>query len=402
MGILNDEGKLDWDTPVREYLPGFRLFDPVASAEMTPRDLVIHDSGLPRHDLLWYGSDLKRQELFERLRYLEPNKPFRSTYQYQNLMFMTAGYLVGQITDSTWEDVVRQSNFEPLGMSRANFSVEHSQQDEDFAYPYAEIEETVTRIPFRNLDEIGPAGSINSSVMEMIRYVEFHINKGKHGEQQLLSEKNARTLQTPQMVITGPLLDYYGKFPEVELVSYGLGLSMMSYRGHKLVRHGGGIDGFISGMAWLPEEKIGVVVLTNYSGTGNVPRVVIYEVVDRLLDLEPIDWNERFLVTYQEEKAKEKEAEEKEKAAHKQGTSPSHSLEDYVGTFEHSAYGTVTVASEGSGLTFSFSSLTWVTSSLPASPRTCPRPRRTSGLYWSCETPQEKPCPGKVSAKSRY
>ena len=92
LGMLNDEEKIDWDKPVREYLPDFRLHDPVATEQMTPRDLVCHRSGLPRHDLVWLATGLSRPELYGRLRYLQPNKPFRSTYQYQNLMFMTAGY----------------------------------------------------------------------------------------------------------------------------------------------------------------------------------------------------------------------------------------------------------------------------------------------------------------------
>src|SRR5271155_165188 len=95
MGTLVDQGKLDWDKPVREYLPDFKMYDPFATERMTPRDLVTHRSGLPRHDLMWYNSPFSRQELFEKLRYLEPNNDFRTTFQYQNLMFMTAGYLAG-------------------------------------------------------------------------------------------------------------------------------------------------------------------------------------------------------------------------------------------------------------------------------------------------------------------
>src|SRR5213596_3800183 len=111
MGMLVDSGKLDWDKPVREYLPDFQLHDELASEAMTPRDLVTHRSGLPRHDLLWYGSPLTREEMLGRLRFLEPSREFRSYWQYQNLMFMTAGYLAGKLYGKTWEETARELVF---------------------------------------------------------------------------------------------------------------------------------------------------------------------------------------------------------------------------------------------------------------------------------------------------
>ncbi len=346
MGMLNDEGKVDWDKPVREYLPDFRLRDPVATEQMTPRDLTCHRSGLPRHDLLWLASGLTRKDLYERLRFLEPNKPFRSTYQYQNLMFMTAGCLEEKITGKRWDDLVRERVLQPLGMQRSNFSVVEMQKDTDFSYPYGENEKKVQRIPFRNIDEIGPAGSINSSVEEMIRYIQFHLDLGKVGGKQLLSEKNARQMQTPQMVQPAPQ-QYY---PELGPSSYGLGLMITTYRGHRLVSHGGGIDGFISQMAWAPDDKIGVVVLSNFSGTNPVPDLVMRYAMDRMLGLEPVDWSGR--VREQQKKSEKAGEEARKKAAEekKPGTSPSHPLADYAGAYEHPAYGKAEVQAEGSGL----------------------------------------------------
>ena len=254
MGMLNDEGKLDWDQPVREYLPDFRLHDPIASSKMTPRDLVTHTSGLPRHDLLWYGSGRSRKELFARLRHLEPTASFRATYQYQNLMFMTAGYLTGQIADSSWESLISRRIFKPLGMERSNLSVTDSQNDENHALPYSWYDEEVVAIPFRNIDAIGPAGSINSSPHEMIRYIQFHIDHGKHGATQLLSKKNAFQMQQRQFVTTDRTAESSANGTDIYNGTYGLGLSTYSYRGHKFVGHGGGIDGFISAMSWLPHE----------------------------------------------------------------------------------------------------------------------------------------------------
>ena len=351
LGMLNDDKKVEWDRPLREYLPDFRMYDPRATAEMTPRDLVTHRSGLPRHDLLWYASGLSRKELFDRLRYLEPTRPFRSYYQYQNLMFMTAGYLAERLTEDSWENLVRKRVFTPLRMDRSNFSVTAMQRDADFSYPYQKESDEVVRVPFRNIDAVGPAGSINSSAEEMAQYILFHLNHGKVGDKQVLSERNSREMQRPQMFITSPISPSAIEIEkEVGDGSYGLGLAVGRYRGHKLVQHGGGIDGFISAMGWLPHDGIGVMVLSNFSGVNPVPSLVARNAYDRMLGLEPFDWVQR--TRDQRKQAEERQAKAREKAEteHHKNTQPSHKLEDYAGTYEHPAYGKAVVKMNGSGL----------------------------------------------------
>ncbi len=340
LSILADEGKLDWDEPVLTYLSDFRLKDEVATLHMTARDLVTHRSGLPRHDGLWYGGEFGRRQLYDRLRHLEPSRDFRAVFQYQNLMFMTAGLLAGQLSGVSWESLVRARILDPLGMSRSNFSVSESPRSDDFAYPYTRVEEDVRQIGFRNIDEIGPAGSINSSVEEMIRYVQLHMDKGMYNGTRILSEANAEQMQTPQMVIPGAVT-----YEELGHSSYGLGLIVTTYRGRKLVHHGGGIDGFISLLAFMPSEKLGMIVLTNLSGNNPVPTIVTRGVFDRTLGLEPVDWLGRI-------KDQQAKADEAEKAGEKQdvkveGTAPSHALSDYVGQYEHAGYGLLSVELDG-------------------------------------------------------
>jgi CubicO group peptidase (beta-lactamase class C family) len=168
MGTLVDEGKLEWNTPVREYIPWFRLYDPFATERLTPRDLVTHRSGLPRHDAMWYNNyTASREEFVRRLAYLKPSADLRERFQYNNLMFLTAGYLIEVLTEKTWEDAVRARVLAPLEMKRTNFSVVDSQKDTDHALPYREHKDKIEKIPFRDITNIGPAGSINSSVNEM-------------------------------------------------------------------------------------------------------------------------------------------------------------------------------------------------------------------------------------------
>jgi CubicO group peptidase (beta-lactamase class C family) len=356
LGALAEEGKLEWDKPVREYLPAFRLSDPVATEHMTPLDLVTHRSGLPRHDLLWYGSSFTRREMFDRLRYLEPSKDFRELYQYNNLMFMTAGVLASEIAHAKWEDLVRKRIFDPLGMTSSNFSVRDSQKADDFAQPYEEIKEKIEKVPFRNIDEIGPAGAINSNVEDMIRYVQMHLEKGKYGEKgekKIISEATAARMQTAQMVVLGPEQPY----TEVVNVGYGMGLGVGAYRGHKLVSHGGGIDGFTSSLSFMPNDKIAMMILTNRGGTP-LPSVVSRYVYDRLLGLDVIDWPKR--IKEQQDKQKKAEEESKKKAytARREGTKPSHDLKEYAGEYEHPAYGIVRIGLEGDALSLGYNGFT--------------------------------------------
>ena len=229
-------------------------------------------------------------------------------------MFMTAGIVSERIGGKSWEELVRERILTPLGIERATFSVIRMQEDEDFSYGYTADEE-IERLPFRNIDAIGPAGSINMSARDLATYVRFHIAYGKVGDKQLLKEASARYMQLPQMVMTGPLQARLQNGPEIGDPTYGLGLMVSSYRGRKHVSHGGGIDGFISAMEWLPDEKIGVVALSNTTYSGTVPSLVVRNAFDRMLGLEPIDWAERTRKQIAEAEEKAEEAKKKDLAA---------------------------------------------------------------------------------------
>jgi CubicO group peptidase (beta-lactamase class C family) len=345
LGVLADQGKLDWDKPVREYLPDFQLMDQFATERMTPRDLVTHRSGLPRHDRMWLNSPFTRQEIFERLRYLEANKDFRTTFQYQNLMFMTAGLLAGHVAGMPWEDHIRKVIFEPLGMSDSNFSVVDMQKSADHSQPYTLVKEQIREMPFRNIDTIGPAGSINSNVEDMAKYVMMHMQHGKG----IISLKNSRDMQSPQMSIAGPSPEN----KELGSQSYGMGFFLTSYRGHYLVHHGGNIDGFSALVTFMPQDNIGMVILSNQNGS-QVPTVVSYDVYDRLLGLDQIDWTKRFKTQQERGRAGVEEAKKKGYTTQVQGTHPSHQLSDYAGDYESPAYGVASVAIENGALKFSY------------------------------------------------
>lgn len=343
LGLLADEGKLSWDTPVKRYLPTFKLKDPTATDHMTPRDLVTHRSGLPRHDLVWYNAPLSRKELFDRLQYLEPNADFRAKWQYQNLMFLTAGYLAGEVAGVSWEDLVRARIFGPLGMTSSNFSVDDSKKTPDFSLPYDEKDKATIEIPFRNITTVGPAGSINSSAVDMAQWVLLHLNGGVAGDKRLVSESTIAEMHQPQMVMPERVQD-----PEIALTSYAMGWMVESYRGKVRIHHGGNIDGFSALVTFLPKEGVGVVVLSNHNGSP-LPEVVARTAIDRLLGLSPIDWNARILArAAAAEKAGDK-AKGKMDLDRKKGTKPAHPQEEYVGDYEHPAYGTLAISKDAGG-----------------------------------------------------
>jgi len=307
---------------------------------------VTHVSGLPRHDGMWYGRNRSREEIFGKLRYLEPTTTLRGRWQYNNLMFMTAGILVERITGERWDDLIRERIFKPLGMARSNTSTNDMPGSGDFSYPYLNFNGTLHRVPFRNLDNVGPAGSINSSVAEMVNYIQMHLDLGTFKGARVLSDSNDKKMQSPQSIVSERMAD-----PERGPETYGLATWVSTYRGHKWVQHGGGIDGFISQMAWLPNDDIGVMVLTNMSGESNpVPQTVVFRVFDDLLGLDPVDWNARNRKSFEEGRARTDSIRAKRMAERVPGTSPSHPLAAYAGRYTHEAYGTYEVRVNGNAL----------------------------------------------------
>jgi CubicO group peptidase (beta-lactamase class C family) len=349
VGILADDGKLEWDKPVREYLPTFKLWDDIAAAHMTPRDLLCHRSGLPRHDLMWYASPLSRQELFNRLAYLEPSREFRSFWQYQNLMIMTAGHLVGELTHSTWEEFTRKRIFDPLKMTSSSFSVEAMRAAADHSLGYGEKKDKVEELPYRNIDAIGPAGSINSNVTDMANWVLLNLNKGKFGGKTIVSEASLAQIQSPQMVIQDPTFMLLHNFPELTFPSYGMGWVVTSYRGHSLLHHGGNIDGFSAMVSLMPRDNMGLVVLTNLNGT-MLPYAAMFNIYDRLLGLDQVPWSKRYTDLIVKMKGEAEKAKKEAGKDRRPDTKPSHPLEDYAGEYAHPAYGAVTFTKAGDGL----------------------------------------------------
>ncbi|MCA1710582.1 MAG: serine hydrolase [Actinobacteria bacterium] len=337
---LVDAGILEWDQPIRSHLPGFRMQDPVATELLSTRDCLSHRSGLPRHDMLWVTGEgrLDRDGLIAALADLEPSKPFRQTWQYNNLLYVTIGHLAGRLAGGSFEDAVRRLLLDPLGMQRTNFSVDETQSDADHSRPYV-ITAPATpakEVPYASLDMPAPAGAINSCVAEMTPWLLTLLGRGVDGRPPLLSEAVLQELRTPTMPLPAQSPVRVGR-----PVGYGLGLFVEDYRGFRVVHHGGNIDGFSSMVSAIPEAGLGVVVLTNLAATA-LRDALPYRIYDLLLGLEPrphgVTLHER--QTALEEGAAEAKRRQTTSSKPLAAVRPS---ADYVGTYRHAAYGDVVV-----------------------------------------------------------
>lgn len=344
---LVEEEKLSWNRPVRQTLSDLDLQDPVAARQLTLTDMLTHRSGLPRHDLMWYGRDFSsRKSMVRKLRHLPFSASFREKFQYNNLLYGAAGYMAGTVTDSSWERLMRNRLLDPLQMDRTQLRIRAVREVDNRALPYTSNEDDMERIPYRPLGAVAPAGSIQSCASDMARWLQFNLNRGVLEGQRIISESTLRDLQTPHMAIPG------SDTPHLAGMSYGKGWMISHYRGHRIVFHGGGIDGFTSRIALFPEEGYGIFAAANAGSS--LPLVAVRTIADRLLDEDPINWEQQNIgqqqVTMRSRRAGDREAER----LRNEGTSPSRSVSHFTGTYEHPAYGTIQVKREDKKLRAQF------------------------------------------------
>ncbi|PWT89381.1 MAG: serine hydrolase [Blastocatellia bacterium] len=352
VAMLVDDNKLKWDDPVTKYLPSFQLFDPYSTRELTITDLLSHRSGLTRGDLLWYASAYDRDEVLRRVRYLKPSWSFRSRFGYQNIMFLAAGQLIPSITGKSWDDFVRERIFVPLGMRSTSTSIKALSNSTDVASPHAKLEDKVQVVAWRNIDNIAPAGSINSNVEDMAQWLRLQLGGGVYQNQRLLSSGAVKEMHTPQTIIRleGTQTTLY---PAAHFLSYGMGWFLSDYQGRKLIEHGGAIDGMRAEVAMMPEEKVGAVILTNLGGT-ILPQALMFKIFDFYLNSPQRDWSAEMLKATKSLEEQAKAAEKKSEAERVQGTTPSLPLEKYAGTFQSEMYGETKVTLENAKLVIRF------------------------------------------------
>ncbi len=346
-GMLVDEGKLRWDDRVIDYLPGFRLFDPWVTREIRLRDLLCHRSGLPSQggDLMAFGSTYGRDELLRRVRFLRPASSFRTVYAYQNLMFVAAGQLVAAAAGTSWDRFVTTRIFAPLGMNSTSTSVSQLAAGGDNAMPHIYLNGESLASGHENVDNIGPAGAVNTSVRDMAQWIRLQLGAGTYEGRKLFSPAVSREMwqvQTP--IHTAPAANG----DEALFNGYGLGWRIGEYRGRKIVGHAGGLAGMTSYLLLVPGDRFGLVILTN--GELPIQTPLAKYVLDAWLGNPERDWSAEALVRFRDEERKDaasRAALDARRPASPAGTPP---LANVAGTYRSEAFGNMDLRAENGKL----------------------------------------------------
>ena len=366
LATLVDAGKLSWDDKVTDRLPGFQMYDPWVTREMTIRDLLVHRSGLGlgEGDLLFVPrTNLSRAESVRRLRYLKPATSFRSGYAYDNVLYMVAGQLIEAVTGQTWEDYVRQHVFAPAGMTHSTTGSEERFASADRAFPHARTSGAIRGIGVQALlderDELGrnaaPAGGLAVSADDFAKWLALQLAHGQlPSGGRLFSEAAHDAMWHPEVL--QPVSPLPGSLKPTEPLfdTYALGWDIKDYHGVRIVSHGGAVLGYQSVVAMIPDKNVGFAIEIN-SEDGEILRGLMYELLDHYLGLPANQWPERFATYKHDRLASAAQAVASSQAAAAK-TGPSLPLARYTGTYADPWYGNIAVSGAGKVLTIDFKS----------------------------------------------
>ena len=358
IGILEHDGKLDIDKPVRDYLPALKFYNPEMNDMITLRDMMCHRTGLPRHDLSWYlFGNSTRDSMILKIQYMEPTAGVRERWQYNNFMFASQGVVAEKITGKSWEDNVREKLFQPLGMTESDFSVADMQKAPDASLGYGlKKDSIIKKLDYYLIGALGPAGAINSNVLDMSQWLKTWIHGGKFHGKEILPGNYVNEAITAQMAMGGGLPTKEN--PDVFFANYGFGWFLASYRGHYRVEHGGNIDGFSASTSFFPSDSVGIVVLTNQNGS-QVPGIIRNLIADRLLHLPYKDWDTYLKEIADKAKADQKKAMASQQKTHLANAPATHNLNDYAGIYTNPGYGSFEITGQPDSLFAVFPLHTW-------------------------------------------
>ena len=351
IGMLVDEGKLNWNDKVKDYLPYFAVYDPWVSANVTIRDLLSHRVGLGTFsgDVIWYKSDLSAEEIVKRIQFIPKAYDFRAGYGYSNVMYITAGEVIRAVTSKSWAENVKERIFNPLKMERTVTNPDRLDQLGNYATPHARENNVNIPIDWVNWEEIGALGGVISNVNDISKWMILNLNNGINGKDTLFSKLTRNMVWTPH---NNHMVDQTKKNDfNRHLNAYGLGWGLSDYHGNLRVGHTGGYDGMITAITMIPDKKLGVVVLTN--GMKSPIMAATYYALDQYLGEETVDWSAKMLANNNlNQKSDTRVSDRKSKRV--MNTTSSVPLGDYVGTYKSDIYGDITISKLGADLKMKF------------------------------------------------
>lgn len=346
LGVLRNENKLSFSDKPADYIPGFKFFNSDMDNLVTIKDIMCHQTGLPRHDLAWYFFPTNSKDsLLSRVRFHEPTYGVREQWQYNNFMYLAQGVIAEKITGKTWEENIESMFLKPLGMENTSVDISGLQNGKNASFGYGLEDDKIVKLDYYDIAGMSPAGSMNSSVNDMSKWLKVWINSGKYEGKEIIPSQYVNDAISSQAIVGSglPGADHSDLF----MSNYGYGWMTSSYKGHYRVEHGGNIDGFTASVSFFPSDSIGIVVLANQNGS-SIPSVVRNIIADRLLGVDKTDWNKDLYQSYTDglEAAKNIESESTQKT----GTSPSHNLKDYSGKYTNEGYGSMQITLENDTL----------------------------------------------------
>ena len=345
LGVLREDEKLDFEDSPIDHINELRFYNSQMNDVISIRDMMSHRTGLPRHDGSWYFfSTFSKDSLVSRVKHHKPFTSVRNQWYYNNFMFMLQGVIAERITNKTWSENIKEMIFEPLGMTRSNTSIAELENSENAAIGYSE---GFKKMEYYKIAGMAPAGSINSSVNEMSKWLITWINKGEYKGEKILPPNYTEEAISSQSVIGANLPDEDN--PGLHLANYGYGWFLSSYKGHYRVEHGGNIDGFSASASFFPSDEVGIIVLSNQNGS-SAPPIVRNIITDRMLDVKKTDWLKDHLDKLKEAKLVQKELDKNEDSDKIKGTSPSRSMDEYEGEYTNLGYGTFDISMKNDSL----------------------------------------------------
>ena len=357
LGLLVEEGKVEWDAPVIRYLPWFQMSDPYVTRELTVRDLLVHRSGLSlgAGDLLWWPpSTYDRKEIARRLRHLPLATSFRSAYAYDNVLYLIAGEVIEAVSGQSWEDFVSARILRKVGMAGSNVKHSDALMGGNIAATHARVDGKVRVIKPFDSDNTNPAGGVNSNADDMAKWMISLLARGRLDDgSRLFGDDTYRQLTT--LVTPIPFRDPPPEFSALRsnFRGYALGLGVSDFRGRKVLSHTGGLPGYVSKVFMLPELNFGVTVLTNQE-SGEAFDAIVYHVADHYLGASGTDWLALFKKAGERQQASFDDAERKAAQARDAASKPSLPLSKYAGTYQDAWYGDIAIEQKGSGLEMRF------------------------------------------------
>lgn len=352
VAMLAHEGRLDLNAPVQDVLPEFGVAEPWVATHITPIDMLSHRIGVLEHDMLWLWNEgvPDKDGILERLRHFPVEDSFRSSFNYNNYFYLAAGKLIEHSSGQTWSEYVRDHFLTPLDMQDASLSVAALAEVENLAKPhYLEYDGALRHIPFRHMENIAPAGALNVSAADMVKWIRFQL--GCVDAPQVAPQEVVLQTRLPQVGMPVPEAPLRRSFPGAHFLSYGMGWFLHDYHGVQLVEHGGNIDGFTALVALAPELELGMVVLCNLDAT-NIREALMYHVLDMVLGIEQQDWDAHFLKNWREQRDILQEEIRKRTADRVPDTKPSLALDAYTGRYENDIFGELIVRRANDGLEF--------------------------------------------------